>query len=320
MDARPDPAERKAARRLRSRRLRPPPSPRRALRRRSRCGRGHAVHGARRPRSHPRNPDRRDRAHRLCRQATLVVFSRSLRRRTGRTRAPRRAARRDRGRARAVRRRARAPPRRSVSGRDLAAAVAPDVGLGDPLAHRRGPRRPRGRSPRDAGRRRARRSRRFRERRPRALPSSALFHGGLVPGPDRDPRDPAGRLRGDGPALLRREGVHAHPASARGSRRRGPHRALGRPVLAGLRGESRVRRPPRLRAQERSGPDARRVQGLARRGPHAGRARGRRDQGRRRRRSGARPVGRRDHRPRAGLGGRPEREVPDLHGDSWTPR
>ena len=175
--------------------------------------------------------------------------------------------------------------------------------------------RSRGRAPRDARRRRARRPRRLRERRPRALPPSALFHGGLVPGPDRDPRDPAGRLRGEGRALLRRKGVHAHPASARGSRGRGPHRALGRAVLASLRGKSRVRRPPRLRAQERAGSDARRVPGLARRGPHAGGARGRRDQGGRRRRSGAGPDGRRDHRPRAGMGGRPEREVQDLHGE-----
>ena len=94
-------------------------------------------------------------------------------------------------------------------------------------------------------------------------------------------------------------------------RQPGLDRARGRPVLEGGRREPRQRRAARLRAQGLEDPDARRLEGSARRRPDPGGARRRRHEGGRRGRRHPRPDGRRDHRPRARLGRGPAREDPD---------
>ena len=128
------------------------------------------------------------------------------------------------------------------------------------------------------------------------------YFTGATSRPTRPRRRGRGKRRLDrsGPALLRREDLHADPAASRTTRRArrasrsraGPfQKASVENLSSGVRRDFELKGAPVLTLDLSRGP--------ARRRPHARGPARRRDEGRRRRRRHPRPHGRRDHRARA---------------------
>ena len=232
--------------------------------------------------------------------------SRSTRPRSSTRRAPRRTSRRTSTRSsRAGAAAAAGGGRRSESGSWHAAAGAPtpaSVALGGASSNSRRPSlvgvRRRGRAPR----RRAARD---------ALAPPDLPDRRRLARPDRDARHAQGRPGRPGPALLRREDVHARRCCCRRIPSGSPVAIEldGRPLLEGVRREPRQRRAARLRAQGREDADARPLEG--RRSPSSS-SPGERAGGDTKAAvevgADARADGRRDRRARARVGRGPARE------------
>ena len=268
----------------------------------------------RRPRTGPGGSlVRRRRALLLRGQTSLIDLPLGLARGPGRPRHRSAAGSRARGGPRRVRRRPRRAPGPRRSGRNGSAELGPRPAFRIGQSHRRDAVGVRRRPAVGPGRRRGGRASAHARRHRDADAARGLLDGRCLARSDADAHPAQGRLRGLGPAALRRQEVHADPAPPGRSRRGGFDRAVGRPLCDGVGRKPRLRRKAGLRPEGRAVADAGSGAGAARRGPAAHGEEGRRDEGGRRGRRPARPDGRGDRRPGEGLGRRAAGEGEELH-------